>query len=275
MAFLIIFRRKGGVMGSRQSLSRSQSRIKGKSKPSARRSVPQAERNSTGVLLFFLIVFLILLVVLLQARISSGQAVLLGLVLLTLLICLLGAWLVRRRQASVLTQTGRLETMRAVRRELRSAPALARPGMLLDPLLLSPGEFEDFVGDLLESTGQWSDVRRVGGAGDRGADLLARDRFGRPFIVQCKRYHTGHKVNAGEIRDFLGARDIYGADEGLFVTTSTFTEAARANVGPFKHTVFLWNGEKLQQLIQAYWEALPARWKERAGDSAFRSEQLD
>jgi restriction endonuclease Mrr len=128
-------------------------------------------------------------------------------------------------------------------------------------LRLTPGEFEDFVGDLLTVTGQYRDVRRVGGTGDRGADLLARDRFGRPFIVQCKRYQPGRKVNAGEMRNFLGAKGIYRADECLFVTTSTFTEAARANMAHMQHTVFLWDGAKLTQLIEEYWSALPAHWQ--------------
>jgi restriction system protein len=104
-------------------------------------------------------------------------------------------------------------------------------------------------------------MRRVGGAGDRGADLLARDRFGRPFIVQCKRYHPGHKVSAGEVRNFLGAKGIYGADECLFVTTSTFTEAARNNLAQFRQSVFLMDGISLVQLAEQYWDTLSTRWQ--------------
>jgi HJR/Mrr/RecB family endonuclease len=211
-------------------------------------------------LLFFLIVFLLLLIYLLQARLAQGQEILLVIVLVTLAVVLCGAWLLRRSQRVVLVQTSQPKVVSPL--PSAPVPVFTRPETPLHFLQLSPGQFEDFVGDLLECTGQWSDVQRIGGKGDRGADLLARDRFGRPFIAQCKRYGPGHKVVAREIRDFLGAKGLYGADEGLFVTTSSFTEEARANVGPFQHTVFLWDGEKLLQLVQAYWEALPARWKE-------------
>jgi len=130
-----------------------------------------------------------------------------------------------------------------------------------DLLRLTPGEFEDFVGDLLEITGQCSDVRRIGGAGDQGADLVARDRFGRPFIVQCKRY-AGHNVGAREMRDFLGARGIYGADECMFVTTSKFTDAARASMVHVRACVFLLDGAHLVQLVRENWEKLPNRWRQ-------------
>jgi hypothetical protein len=246
-------------MGSRRLSSRGQARTSSKSKQATRRNSLQSERSTTGALIFFLIMFLILLVLLLQARIPQEQAVLLGLILLALIVCISGTWLVRRKRAYIPVGSNRESSMRKTR-----APAalpLSQSVTLAHLLQLSPGEFEDFVGDLLTATGQYSAMRRVGGAGDRGADLLARDRFGRPFIVQCKRYHPGHKVSAGEVRNFLGAKGIYGADECLFVTTSTFTEAARNNLAQFRQSVFLMDGISLVQLAEQYWDTLSTRWQ--------------
>lgn len=245
-------------MSSRRPSSRGQSGTK--SKQSARRGASQPERSVTGVLLFFLIMFLILLVLLLQARLSSDQSILLGMLLLILIACIFATWLVGRKRRYVAMEPARVPGDR-----VSSAPAQALPTShsvsVADLLQLTPSEFEDFVGDLLTATGQYSDVRRIGGAGDRGADLLAKDRFGRPFIVQCKRYQPARKVNAGEMRNFLGAKGIYGADECLFVTTSTFTEAARANMVHLQHSVFLWDGATLTQLVTEYWHALPVHWQ--------------
>jgi restriction endonuclease len=246
-------------MGSRRLSSRNHARTSSKSKQTTRRTSLRSERSTTGALIFFLIMFLILLVLLLQARISQEQAILLGLILLALIVCISGTWLVRRRRASLSMGSNRESSTRVFR--VPAALPLSQSVTLAHLLQLSPGEFEDFVGDLLTATGQYSAMRRVGGAGDRGADLLARDRFGRPFIVQCKRYHPGHKVSAGEVRNFLGAKGIYGADECLFVTTSTFTEAARNNLAQFRQSVFLMDGTSLVQLAEKYWDTLSTRWQ--------------
>ncbi len=237
---------------SRRPTSSKGSRTSGRT---VQRSASQSSRGTTGVLVFFLVVFLILLVFLLHASFTPGQLILLGLLAAGLLLLPCVSWLIRRKPTSLAAPRARSAR---VQTSTRAEPY----AVTIDDLLrLTPGEFEDFVGDLLTVTGQYRDVRRVGGTGDRGADLLARDRFGRPFIVQCKRYQPGRKVNAGEMRNFLGAKGIYRADECLFVTTSTFTEAARANMAHMQHTVFLWDGAKLTQLIEEYWSALPAHWQ--------------
>jgi restriction system protein len=176
------------------------------------------------------------------------------------MIGIVSVWLVRRNQAAGMPGTLNRSDVAVTRMAAVASPA-GQPVTVADLLQLTPGEFEDFVGDLLTATGMCTDVRRIGGAGDRGADLLANDRFNRPFIVQCKRYHPGHKVRAGEMRNFLGAKGIYGADECLFVTTSTFTEAARENMLHLRNTVFLWDGERLAEVAREYWNSLPERWR--------------
>jgi restriction system protein len=70
---------------------------------------------------------------------------------------------------------------------------------------MSGTEFEDHVAALCRRDG-CTDVRRVGGAGDHGADVLGRLPDGRTLIVQCKRYATTRSIAArdpGSLRSDL------------------------------------------------------------------------
>jgi restriction system protein len=69
----------------------------------------------------------------------------------------------------------------------------------------------------------------VGGTGDGGVDgVIDEDILGLDRIyVQAKRYAEGNNVGASAIREFFGSLDIFKASKGLFVTTSTYTDAAR------------------------------------------------
>ncbi|WP_078959804.1 restriction endonuclease [Streptomyces sp. NRRL B-24085] len=83
-------------------------------------------------------------------------------------------------------------------------------------------EFEELVAGLCRRDG-CTEVRRVGGAGDNGADVLGRLPDGRTMVVQCKRYAPNRAVPNRELRDLLGARVHFRADVAVFVTTSRFT----------------------------------------------------
>lgn len=136
-------------------------------------------------------------------------------------------------------------------------------------------EFESFVGVLLEAANFAFDLERVGGANDQGADLLGKDAFNRPFIVQCKRYF-GHPVVPREMRDLLRARStIYRADIAWFVTTSTFSRGARraAESLLLGGGVVLADGAKLIDLTHSCWDALPAQWQWRLTECMAKSDQ--
>src|SRR5262249_59702286 len=90
----------------------------------------------------------------------------------------------------------------------------------------SPSGFENAISELLRRQG-FRDVDLVGGAGDIGADIRAKDPKGRPIIVQCKRYADQVHVDSPAIQRFLGSLTHYQALRGIFVTTSTFTVPAR------------------------------------------------
>lgn len=88
-------------------------------------------------------------------------------------------------------------------------------------------EFEDFVAALCRRDG-CTQVERVGGAGDNGADIKGVLPDGRAMIVQCKRYAPGNAIPAREIRDMMGALQHHRAQVAIFVTTSRFTRPAQA-----------------------------------------------
>nr|WSZ19652.1 restriction endonuclease [Streptomyces canus] len=83
-------------------------------------------------------------------------------------------------------------------------------------------EFEELIAGLCRRDG-CTEVRRVGGAGDNGADVLGRLPDGRTMVVQCKRYAPSRAIPNRELRDLLGAQVHFRADVAVFVTTSRFT----------------------------------------------------
>ncbi|CAL9484632.1 restriction endonuclease [Streptomyces sp. enrichment culture] len=86
-------------------------------------------------------------------------------------------------------------------------------------------EFEDFVVGLCRRDG-CTEVRRVGGSHDDGADVLGRLPDGRSMVIQCKRYTPRNKIPSREVRDLLGAKVHFKADVAVFVATTYFTAPA-------------------------------------------------
>ncbi|WP_329136509.1 restriction endonuclease [Streptomyces sp. NBC_00670] len=83
-------------------------------------------------------------------------------------------------------------------------------------------EFEELVASLCRRDG-CTDVRRVGGANDNGADVVGSLPDGRSVVIQCKRYAPSSTIASRELRDLLGARVHFGADLAVFVTTTRFS----------------------------------------------------
>lgn len=92
-----------------------------------------------------------------------------------------------------------------------------------DVLRNSPEDFERLCRYLLAAKG--FKVKRRGGSGDGGVDLLAV-RPGERAVVQCKRY-SARPVGVSVARELLGSVVAEKADHGYLVTTSTFTKDAR------------------------------------------------
>ncbi|WP_329182812.1 MULTISPECIES: restriction endonuclease [Streptomycetaceae] len=89
-------------------------------------------------------------------------------------------------------------------------------------------EFEEYVAMLCRRDG-CTDVRRVGGAGDLGADVIGYLPDGRKLVIQCKRYARHRSVGSRDIQTFNGtARAEHEADVPVFVATCKYTSPARA-----------------------------------------------
>ncbi|MGW1543285.1 restriction endonuclease [Streptomyces sp. NPDC002309] len=93
--------------------------------------------------------------------------------------------------------------------------------------VMSGTEFEDVVAALCRRDG-CTQVRRVGGAGDNGADVLGRLPDGRTMVIQCKRYAPHRTIASREVRDLLGAKVHFAADVAIFVATTRFSPQAEA-----------------------------------------------
>ncbi|MFB7672212.1 restriction endonuclease [Kitasatospora purpeofusca] len=95
-------------------------------------------------------------------------------------------------------------------------------------------EFEHLVADLLERDGLVIE-QAAGGAGDLGADVIARcPETGRRIVVQCKHTRTGAKVGTPDLQRFKGTVwDIHQADVALLVTNAAFSRKAKELAGQF------------------------------------------
>ncbi len=85
-----------------------------------------------------------------------------------------------------------------------------------------PFEFERLVAAIFRRLGYKARLTRR--SHDKGIDIWLWDARGERIGVQCKRY--AHPVGAAHIREFIGALVNARVNMGVFVTTSTFTEAA-------------------------------------------------
>ncbi|WP_328505221.1 restriction endonuclease [Streptomyces sp. NBC_00391] len=91
---------------------------------------------------------------------------------------------------------------------------------------LDPDAFEQAVAELCRRDG-CLDVDVVGGAGDLGADVVARTPDGRRVVIQCKRYGDANRVGSQDMQRFGGTCfTVHGADVAAVVTTSDFTTPA-------------------------------------------------
>jgi restriction system protein len=145
------------------------------------------------------------------------------------------------------------ETMRAAHAQLEQD--------LADELLAkvhseTPAFFEKLVVRLLFAMGYGGSVTEinkalVGGTGDGGVDgVIDQDVLGLDRIyVQAKRYAEGNNVGAGAIREFFGSLDRFKASKGLFVTTSTYTDAARKEAAQLSKRLVLIDGAQLTRLM--------------------------
>ncbi len=144
----------------------------------------------------------------------------------------------------VLIGIGSVRVLVQIRIERRRKERLAATK---DICSLNPSEFEAYVGVLFERAGYR--VKRTGGKGDRGIDLMVK-RNGKTRVVQCKRY--GDDVGPGAVRELIGAMTNAGATQGVLVTTSGFTPGAEREAGKAPYDIQLLDGSTLLSWAKRY-----------------------
>jgi len=113
---------------------------------------------------------------------------------------------------------------------------------------LTPTGFEELCARLLRHIG-FENVKVTGQRGDQGIDgegYLMINRFVRmKAMFQCKRYEGS--VGPDKIREFVGAFS-KKAERGIFLTTGTFTKAAR-EIAEADNTIELVDIDRLLELL--------------------------
>ena len=121
------------------------------------------------------------------------------------------------------------------------------PDRIQNILSMDPYDFERFVAALFEAQG-YSHVAQIGGAGDRGVDVTARDPQGKSVVIQCKRYRNS--VSADPIQRLHSFAISRKVDRRIVVTTSHFTPQA-IEEAQNTHTELI-DGDALSELVARY-----------------------
>lgn len=97
-------------------------------------------------------------------------------------------------------------------------------------------------------------VEHTGRSGDGGVDgVINQDALGLDRVyVQAKRYAAENVVGRPDMQAFVGALHGFGADRGVFITTSRFSEAARSYVERIPNRIVMIDGLRLAQLMIEY-----------------------
>lgn len=120
-------------------------------------------------------------------------------------------------------------------------------------------EFEELIKALLEEE-KYFDIVTVGGAGDRGVDIIASkliDKNVERHIFQCKRWISN--VGSEPIQRLFAEQSYHSYDKAVCITSSDFTSEGKNALERFN--VVGWNGWKVQELLNKYF---PSKYYNRA-----------
>ena len=168
--------------------------------------------------------------------------------------------------------------------EAIEANALLLNEQLSDELLSeilgrSPEFFERLILDVMKAMGYGSG-EHTGRSGDGGIDgVINEDKLGLDKIyLQAKRYELANKVSSPAITGFIGSMASHGANKGVFIATSEFTNAARESAGKNPdYRLVLIDGQQLARLMIEYGVGVSEQvtWKLKTpGFRLFRSAPL-
>ena len=137
------------------------------------------------------------------------------------------------------------------RRRMQQSPGWTHPvpaSRLTYPSTVAIGTaFELEMVDLLTRQG-YRRVRHTGQTGDAGVDIIAEDRRGGTYLVQCKCLAASGRVGSGDVQKLIGAVAHRGAAGGILITTAGFTAQARHLARSGQVPVTLIDGATLDRL---------------------------
>jgi restriction system protein len=123
---------------------------------------------------------------------------------------------------------------------------------------MTPADFEHAIAELALEDPRVHTAHRVGGANDRGADVLIHLHDGRRILIQCKRYRNGNNVGSETIQTINGVyRDIHDCHAAVIVTTTRFTRSALETNACLPHAIRLIDGDVLTAWANGH---APAPW---------------
>jgi restriction system protein len=117
----------------------------------------------------------------------------------------------------------RAAIFRFVRAKFNPCGQLAVPCEPACLLRLTPGEFEEIVGNMYRKFGY--EVERTPMSNDFGRDLILK-KDGKKTFVECKRYDRDTPIGRRHLQLFYGVIVNMHADAWIFVTTSRFANTA-------------------------------------------------
>lgn len=101
----------------------------------------------------------------------------------------------------------------------------------------------------------WKDTTVIGGAGDKGCDILGtREDNGsvKSWVIQAKAVSGDRYIGPQALKESIDALSFYDASVAVVATNGEFTKTARnrqAQLAQNGYTLKLWNGAFIQQLI--------------------------
>jgi len=119
---------------------------------------------------------------------------------------------------------------------------------------VSPSFFERIVVELLVKMGYGGSRvdagKAIGRSGDGGIDgIIKEDKLGLDVVyIQAKRWDN-NPVGRPDVMQFAGALQAQRANKGIFITTSRFTDDAKAYVTSIGSKIVLIDGEQLTNLM--------------------------
>lgn len=102
----------------------------------------------------------------------------------------------------------------------------------------------------------WRDISVIGGAGDKGGDVVAtKDESGqiKSWVVQSKAVSGDRYVGPQAINEAINALSFYGVNIAAVATNGEFTKTAKqrqAQLGANGYAIKLWNGAFIKAIVE-------------------------